>query len=98
MTYELPVKMTNSGPDGVALITTSGGPLHQLDLWYSNAADATGYGRYNRSTKLTTWTIILNQATTDVLKLVPVNSHFTFVWGPSLSVVDMAVASGTPTP
>ncbi len=95
MDYEARVKLTSSGASGAVLVSAPAEPtLHHFDLWFTTNVATIGTGKYNSTTKITTWTIYLSQQSSDSVKQFSVNSEFTFTWAQSLKLVDRATPIG----
>lgn len=95
MDYEAKVKLTSAGAAGAVLTSASDEPtLHHFDLWYTSNVVTMGTGKYNASSKITTWTIYLSQQASESVKLFSVNAEFTFAWAQSLRLVDRATPIG----
>ena len=78
MDYEARVKLTSSGASGAVLVSAPAEPtLHHFDLWFTTNVATIGTGKYNSTTKITTWTIYLSQQSSDSVKQFSVNSEFT---------------------
>jgi hypothetical protein len=87
---------TSDSLRAVVVTTPNQGPPHQFDLWYTTKKKTSGFGTYDASTQVTSWSIKLNETNSLIIQGLAPNEEFEFLWGPELNEVTTATPTNYP--